>query len=167
MKVVVAAFTLAAALGAQPSASLVTTYCVTCHNARLRTGGLALEQLDVQNPAANAAVWEKVVRKMRGHQMPPPGSPQPKLQVSETFVAALESKLDAPSKGPRAGFVAIQRLNRTEYAATIKDLVGVDLKATEVLPQDIQVEGFDNIAAALSVSPALDRKSTRLNSSHT
>ena len=136
------------------SRAMVTTYCVTCHNARLKTGGLALDGLDLATPANDAQIWEKALRKLRGHQMPPPGSPQPAQKDVASFVAWMENTLDAHATGPQAGYVPIQRLNRTEYAATVKALVGVDVNAKEVLPQDIQVEGFDNIATALSVSPA-------------
>jgi hypothetical protein len=139
---------------ADPHRALVTTYCVTCHSARLKTGGLSLEGLNLQTPAQDAGIWEKALRKLRGHQMPPPGSPQPMQKDVDSFSAWMESTLDTHAKGPRAGFVPIQRLNRTEYAAAVKSLVGVEVNAKEVLPQDIQVEGFDNIAAALSVSPA-------------
>lgn len=86
--------------------------------------------------------------------MPPPGSPQPSQKDVDSFTAWMENTLDANAKGPKAGYVPIQRLNRTEYAASVKALVGVAVDAKEILPQDIQVEGFDNIAAALSVSPA-------------
>ncbi|HEY4364157.1 MAG TPA: DUF1592 domain-containing protein [Bryobacteraceae bacterium] len=134
--------------------ALVTTYCITCHSARLKTGGLALEGLDLGAAENDAAVWEKALRKLRGHQMPPPGSPQPKQQDVDSFMAWMENTLDHAAKGPKAGYVPIQRLNRSEYAATVKALVGVDVNAKEVLPQDIQIEGFDNIATALSVSPA-------------
>ncbi len=137
---------------------MVSTYCVTCHNARLKTGGLALDGLDLATPASDAAIWEKALRKLRGHQMPPPGSPQPMPKDVDAFAAWMENTLDThakdPKAGPTAGYVPIQRLNRSEYAATVKTLVGVDVNAKEVLPQDIQVEGFDNIATALSVSPA-------------
>ncbi len=137
-----------------PHQTLVTTYCVTCHNTRLKTGGLALDGLNLQTPADDAQIWEKALRKLRGHQMPPPGSPQPMQKDVDSFVGWMESTLDTHAKGFTAGYVPIQRLNRTEYAASVKALVGVDVNAKEVLPQDIQVEGFDNIAAALSVSPA-------------
>jgi mono/diheme cytochrome c family protein len=137
-----------------PHRAMVTTNCVTCHNARLKTGGLALDGLDLAAPANDAQIWEKALRKLRGHQMPPPGLPQPKQQDADAFVAWMENTLDTHPKGPKAGYVPIQRLNRSEYAATVKALVGVDVNAKEVLPQDIQVEGFDNIATALSVSPA-------------
>src|SRR5580698_7297786 len=152
------------AYGQVPSASaedglaqyrtMLATYCVTCHNARLKTGGLVLEGLDVRSPGNNGDIWEKALRKLRAHQMPPPGSPQPARQDADSFVAWMEGALDAHTKGPTAGYVPIQRLNRTEYAASVKMLLGVEVNAKEVLPQDIQVEGFDNIADALSVSPA-------------
>jgi hypothetical protein len=137
-----------------PHRELLTTYCVTCHNARLKTGGLALDGLDLAAAPNDAQIWEKALRKLRGHQMPPPGSPQPKQKDVDSFVAWMENTLDTHATGLTAGYVPIQRLNRTEYAAAVKALVGVDVNAKEVLPQDIQVDGFDNIAAALSVSPA-------------
>src|SRR5207244_3527381 len=102
----------------------------------------------------NAEIWEKVLRKLRGHLMPPPGSPQPPQKDLDSFAGWMENTLDTRAKGPKAGYVQIQRLNRTEYAASVKALVGVELKATDVLPQDGQIDGFDNIAAALTVSPA-------------
>jgi hypothetical protein len=113
-----------------------------------------LDGLNLQSATDDAQIWEKALRKLRGHQMPPPGSPQPMQKDVDAFVAWMENTLDTHAKGPKAGYVPIQRLNRTEYAAEVKALVGVDVKAKDVLPQDIQVEGFDNIAAALSVSPA-------------
>ncbi len=139
---------------ADPHRSLLNTYCVTCHNARLKTGGLALDGLKLEAAADDAQIWEKALRKMRGRLMPPPGAPQPSQKEIDSFAAWMENTLDTQAKGPRAGYVPIQRLNRTEYAAAVKTLVGVEVSAKDVLPQDIQVEGFDNIAAALTVSPA-------------
>jgi hypothetical protein len=133
---------------------MVNTYCTSCHNARAKVGGLALDGLDLQAAPDNAKIWEKALRKLRGHQMPPPGSPQPSQKDVDSFVSWMENSLDTRAKGPKAGHVPLQRLNRTEYVATVKSLVGVELKATEVLPQDGQVDGFDNVAAALTVSPA-------------
>jgi hypothetical protein len=115
---------------------------------------LRLEGLNLQAAADDAEIWEKALRKLRGNQMPPPGSPQPAQKDVESFVAWMENTLDTNAKGRKAGHLVIQRLNRTDYAATVKALVGVDVNPKEVLPQDIQVEGFDNIADALSVSPA-------------
>ena len=140
--------------GQDPQRALVATYCVTCHNARLKTGGVAFDGLDLATATKDAQIWEKALRKLRGHQMPPPGSPQPGQKDVDSFVAWMENTLDTHAKGPKAGYVPIERLNRSEYRATVKALVGVDVNAKEVLPQDIQVEGFDNIATALSVSPA-------------
>ncbi len=133
--------------------ALVNTYCTGCHNSRVKTGGLALDTVDLQAAADNAEIWEKALRKLRGNLMPPPGSPQPPQKDLDSFVTWMENTLDSHAKGPKSGYVPIQRLNRTEYAASVKALVGVDLKATDLLPQDAQIDGLDNIAAALSVSP--------------
>src|SRR5580704_11834870 len=134
--------------------SMLTTYCFTCHSTRAKIGGLALDGLDLGAPANDARTWEKALRKLRGHLMPPPGNPQPPQKDVDSFVTWMENTLDSHPKGPTAGYVPIDRLNRTEYAAAVKDLVGVEVNPKDVLPQDIQVDGFDNIAAALSVSPA-------------
>jgi hypothetical protein len=134
--------------------AMLTTYCFTCHSTRAKIGGLALESLDLHNAPDDARTWEKVLRKLRGHLMPPPGSPQPPQKDVDSFVSWMEDTLDSHPTGPKAGYVPIERLNRTEYAASVKALVGVDVNPKDVLPQDIQVDGFDNIAVALSVSPA-------------
>ena len=134
--------------------TMLATYCVTCHDTRLKTGGLVLEGLDIQSPGNHADIWERALRKLRAHQMPPPGLPQPAQKDADSFIAWMEGALDAHTKGPTAGYVPIERLNRTEYAASVRMLLAVQVNAKEVLPQDIRVEGFDNIADALSVSPA-------------
>src|SRR5438132_1429964 len=134
--------------------AMLTTYCFTCHNTRVKIGGLALDGLDLRAATDHAAIWEKALRKLRGHLMPPPGNPQPPQKDVDSFVAWMENALDSHAKGPKAGYVPVQRLNRTEYAASVKALVGVDVNPQDVLPQDIQVDGFDNIATVLSVSPA-------------
>ena len=133
--------------------AMLTTYCYTCHSTRLQAGGLALQGLDIQAAGADAEVWEKAVRKLRGRLMPPPGSPQPEQKDIDTFVRWMEDELDRNPRLPKAGHVGIQRLSRTEYAAAVKALVGVEIVPKDVLPQDAAVEGFDNIASALSVSP--------------
>ena len=86
---------------------MVQTYCVTCHSTRAQMGGLALEGLNPQAAAANAEIWEKVLRKLRGNQMPPPGSPQPPQKDVESFVAWMENALDTNAKGPKAGHLVI------------------------------------------------------------
>ncbi|MBV8844373.1 MAG: DUF1592 domain-containing protein [Bryobacterales bacterium] len=142
------------AVSADQHRAMLNTYCTGCHNSRAKVGGLALEGLDLRAAADNAEIWEKVLRKLRGNLMPPPGNPQPPQKDLDSFAGWMENMLDDDAKGPKAGHVPIQRLNRTEYAASVKALVGVELKATDVLPQDVQVQGFDNIAAALTVSPS-------------
>jgi hypothetical protein len=134
--------------------AMLATYCFTCHSTRAKMGGLALESLELADAPDDARTWEKALRKLRGHLMPPPGNPQPPQKDVDSFVTWMEHTLDSHPKGPTAGYVPIERLNRTEYAAAVKDLVGVEVNPKDVLPQDIQVDGFDNIADALSVSPA-------------
>jgi mono/diheme cytochrome c family protein len=143
-----------AAGGLDQYRGMLSTYCFTCHNTRVKIGGLALDGLDLQTPEQNAQIWEKALRKLRGRLMPPPGNPQPPQKDIDSFVVSMENALDSNAKGSKAGYVPIQRLNRTEYAASVKALVGVEVNANDVLPQDIQVGGFDNIATVLSVSPA-------------
>jgi mono/diheme cytochrome c family protein len=140
---------------AEQSQTLLKTSCVGCHNAQSASpaGGLALSNLNVQDAAQHPEIWEKVVRKLRGRLMPPPGSPQPDQKAIDSLVGYIESRLDSSTTGPKAGYVGIQRMSRTEYVAAVKALVGVEVTAKDVLPQDVAVEGFDNIASALSVSP--------------
>ena len=138
---------------ARPHQALLTTHCYSCHSTRAKAGGLALQGLDTQAAGADAETWEKVVRKLRGRLMPPPGSPQPEQKDIDAFVAWMENKLDTNPRAPKAGYVGLQRLSRTEYTAAVKALVGVEIVAKDVLPQDAAVEGFDNIASALNVSP--------------
>ncbi len=142
------------AAAADPHQTMLKTYCVGCHSAKTKTGGLSLEGMSTQQVAANAEAWEKVLKKLRGRLMPPPGLPQPSQKEIDSFTAYMTNALDTQAKGPKAGYVPIQRLNRTEYAASVKALIGVDVNENEVLPRDVQVEGFDNIAEALRTSPA-------------
>jgi mono/diheme cytochrome c family protein len=134
--------------------TLVESYCVECHNAAEATGGVVFEGLGPDDVALRPEVFEHAVRKLRGRLMPPPGEPQPEQPRVDSFIAWLERTIDRNAVMPRAGHVPIQRLNRTEYAAAVHDLVAVDIDAAEFLPAEIEVDGFDNIAAALSVSPA-------------
>jgi mono/diheme cytochrome c family protein len=135
-------------------AALLDTYCSDCHNKTLKTAGVAFDTLDLKHPEANAELWEKVLRKLRGRLMPPPGNPQPPQADIDEFTKWMESRLDANPGPITAGHVPAERLNRTEYAASVKSLLGVDVNAKDILPQDVQVEGFDNIASVLTTSPA-------------
>jgi mono/diheme cytochrome c family protein len=134
---------------------LLDQYCSDCHNLDDFAGGVAFDLLTPASIPDEAATFEEALRKLRGRLMPPPGSEQPAQADIDTFVAWLEGTLDAAATAhPGAGHVPVQRLNRTEYALAVKDLLGVDLNPADLLPADIEVDGFDNIAAALSVSPS-------------
>src|SRR5712675_3436547 len=134
--------------------STIQTYCFGCHNEGVRAGNLFLDQLGPESVSKQPEIFEKVVRKLRGRQMPPPGMPQPSQQEVDALVGWLESTLDESSKAHLAGHVPVQRLNRTEYANAVMDLLAVEIDPNQYLPADIAVEGFNNIAAALTVSPA-------------
>src|SRR6266850_4997959 len=134
--------------------STIQLYCFGCHNEGVGAGNLFLDQLGAESVPEHPEIFEKVVRKLRGRQMPPPGMLQPSQQEVDALVAWLESTLDESSKAHLAGRVAVQRLNRTEYANAVKDLLAVEIDPNQYLPADIAVEGFNNIAAALTVSPA-------------
>src|SRR5687767_7649209 len=108
----------------QDHQEMLNTYCVSCHNSRAKVGGLALDGLNLQAAADSAEIWEKVLLKVRGHLMPPPGSPQPAQKDVDSFVGWMENTLDTQARGPKAGRVPIQRLNRSEYVASVKALVG-------------------------------------------
>ncbi len=133
---------------------LLSQYCSDCHNSEDWAGSVAFDQLDVGQVGTETETWEHAVRKLRGRLMPPPGSEQPAQGEIDQFVSFLEGSLDANAARPQAGHVPLQRLNRSEYAQVVRDLLAVDIDTTEYLPLDIEVDGFDNIAAALSTSPA-------------
>jgi hypothetical protein len=153
------AFLPTSTLGQQPASSqqeLVNKYCVTCHNERAKTGGIVLEKIDVDHPAVNAELWEKVIRKLSAGLMPPSGAPRPDRAVSDKFRASLETAIDqAAASKPSPGATALHRLNRTEYANSVRDLIAVDVDVATILPADDSSEGLDNIADVLGTSPAL------------
>ena len=140
--------------GTDHANDLLSQYCSECHNSEDWAGSVAFDQLDIASVDRETETWEHAVRKLRGRLMPPPGSEQPAQGDIDRFVSFLEGSLDANAARPQAGHVPVQRLNRSEYAQVVKDLLAVDIDTTEYLPLDIEVDGFDNIAAALSTSPA-------------
>ncbi len=136
--------------------SLVNTYCVGCHNERLKTGGLMLDKADLSNVPQGAEIWEKVIRKVGNGSMPPMGLPRPDAAVSAAFVSSLESTLDqAAAAQPNPGRPALHRLNRAEYANAVRDLLALDIDVNSLLPPDDSSHGFDNIADSLGFSPSL------------
>jgi mono/diheme cytochrome c family protein len=135
---------------------VIDKYCVTCHNERTKTAGLALDALDLSNVATRADVWEKVVRKVRVGMMPPQGAPRPDQETAHALVEALTSSLDqAWLAKPNPGRGLIHRLNRVEYANAVRDLLALDVDTSSMLPPDDAAYGFDNIADALGMSPVL------------
>src|SRR5436190_7954194 len=106
--------------------ALVDRYCAGCHNDADFAGDLAFARLDHTNLAADAAVWETAIRKLRGHLMPPPGEPRPSEARTAAFVRWLEESLDdAARAAPNPGAPALHRLNRAEYANAVRDLLDV------------------------------------------
>jgi mono/diheme cytochrome c family protein len=141
---------------AAPSAALLSQYCVTCHNPRLKSGGLTLDAADLAQIENHPDTWERVVRKVRTGMMPPAGAPRPPRAALDAFAAGLESQIDrAAAAKPYAGAPALHRLNRAEYTNAVRDLLALDVDASALLPSDDSSAGFDNIADVLGVSPAL------------
>jgi mono/diheme cytochrome c family protein len=133
----------------------VKQYCATCHNDRVKTAGVSFDNLTVENIGQHADVFEKAVRKVRGRVMPPPNSRQPTAPAADALVAWLEQTLDkAESPAHVPDKLVLHRMNRKEYSHAVRDLLAVDFEAADVLPADDVAEGFDNIAAALQVSPS-------------
>lgn len=142
--------------GSAPVAALLDQYCIVCHNAEDWAGSLRLDDKDVAQIGRDAETWERVVKKLKTGMMPPAGEPRPARAALDTATAALEHGLDrAAVANPMPGYSALRRLNRTEYANAIRDLLHLDVDATTLLPLDDSSEGFDNIATALGVSPSL------------
>jgi mono/diheme cytochrome c family protein len=136
--------------------AVMDKYCVGCHNDKTKTGGLTLENLDLDRVPANADTWEKVIRKVRVGMMPPQGLPRPDQGTRDGLVSFLQTTLDrAAATNPNPGRPLVHRLNRTEYANAIRDLLALDVDSASLLPPDDSGYGFDNIADVLGVSPVL------------
>ena len=143
----------AAAASQQP---VLDRYCVSCHSERLKTAGLVLTS-GVENPGADPARWETVVRKLRAGVMPPPGLPRPDASAYRSLISTIEQALDRhaaanPNPGRKPPF---HRLNRAEYQNAVRDLLAVDVDVSPLLPGDDASYGFDNIAGVLRMSPTL------------
>ncbi len=128
-------------------------YCSDCHNPADLAGELSFEGLTLDEVPQHAEQFEAAIVKLRGRLMPPPGNPQPTADEVDGLIASLERTIDEHAP-PTAGYVAAQRLSRTEYAHAVKALLDVEIDPKEYLPSEIEIHGFTNIAAALSTSPA-------------
>jgi hypothetical protein len=150
-----AAQTSVATDGAKERA-VVDQYCVTCHNQRLTSGGLRLDELDLARIGEHPEIGEKIVRKLRAGMMPPPDAKRPDAATYDFLAGSLEKRLDAAAaSNPTFTSPGPHRLNRREYANAIHDLVGLEVDPAGFLPVDDTSDGFDNIAGALNTSPAL------------
>src|SRR4051812_9571908 len=146
-----------AALGAQQDA--INRYCVTCHNDRLKTSDLSLEKADVAHPALDPELWEKVQRKLQARTMPPQNARRPDEATYRLLQTTIEKALDAEAAAhPNPGAPILHRLNRSEYANAIHDLLALDVDVTSLLPADDAAFGFDNISDVLGVSPSLQER---------
>jgi cytochrome c5 len=145
---------LGAATDAAAQRAVVDKYCVGCHNAKLKTANLLLDQLDLTHLADHAETGEKIVRKLRAGMMPPTGMPQPDAATRDALITWMESELDrgAVTHLPAPG---LHRMNRTEYTNAVRDVLGLEVDAAKFLPPDDSTHGFDNIAGALTLSPSL------------
>ncbi len=142
--------------------ALIDRYCLTCHTQRQKDRGvvpIALDKLDLSKVAADAETWEKVIRKLQGGLMPPPGSPRPERPATRNLVSWLATELDkAAAATPNPGRPLLHRLNRTEYVNAIRDLLALDIDGASFLPPDDSAYGFDNISDALGLSPSLQER---------
>jgi Protein of unknown function (DUF1592)/Protein of unknown function (DUF1588)/Protein of unknown function (DUF1587)/Protein of unknown function (DUF1595)/Protein of unknown function (DUF1585) len=136
--------------------ALVDRYCSVCHNDKLRSGGMTLTELDVTHPDRNPELAEKIISKLQAGMMPPAGMPRPDAATLENFLVSFEGEIDRQAAlHPYAGRPALHRLNRSEYANAVHDLLAEDVNVTGMLPPDDMSHGFDNMADVLTVSPAL------------
>ena len=131
-------------------------YCTSCHTGPAAPAGLNLQALDVDNLDENGVTWEKLLRKLRNREMPPAGLPRPDEAGYKALIGYIENERDRlVDARPNPGRLTIHRLNRTEYANTIRDLLGIEVDVSQVLPADDIGYGFDNIGDVLNVSPLL------------
>jgi mono/diheme cytochrome c family protein len=145
---------------AEGEKAFLTQSCITCHSTAQKARGyepalrLTLDNLDPAHVEKDPETWEKVVRKVRAGMMPPSGMPRPNPQVFESAIVYLENELDKTAKShiPPPG---LHRMNRTEYANAIRDLLDIQIDPSKFLPSDDSTRGFDNIAGALGISPTL------------
>jgi hypothetical protein len=144
------------AVSAVSARQLLDTYCVSCHNSKVKTGGLTLDKSDVNRIGENPELWEKVVRKLRAGLMPPLGMKRPDPASYEGLAAWLETELDRTAAAkPKFVSPGIHRMNRTEYGNAVRDILGLEIDPAEFLPVDDSSYGFDNVASSLGISPAL------------
>jgi hypothetical protein len=140
---------------ANPKPTLVKQHCLACHNDKLKTAGLTLAEFDAEHAERTPEIAEKMIRKLRAGLMPPPPARRPDAAAAKAFVASLEAQLDQAAAKPNPGRRPFQRLSRAEYARAVRDLLGIDVDVSSLLPPDTISQGFDNIADEQAFSPTL------------
>jgi hypothetical protein len=144
------------AMTAEAQTALVKQYCVTCHNDRTKAGTLSLAAFDAAQAADTGAVTEKMIRKLRAGMMPPAGARRPEGAALANLAKALEDRIDrAAALSPNPGWRPFQRLNRAEYARSVRDLLDIDVDVTMFLSPDTISDGFDNVADSQALSPTV------------
>src|ERR1041385_7625897 len=145
-----------APMSVESQQAMVNQYCAGCHNDRLRSGGFSWAALDLAHPEKNPEQMEKVIRKVRAGRMPPAGAKRPEAATLTSFAAALETRIDQDATlHPYIKPPALHRLNRAEYRNSVRELLDLDVNVSGLLPADPKAGSFDNIADALTVTPAL------------
>ncbi len=134
---------------------LVQTYCTDCHNDQQLSGNQSFDHFDIDSTPNRTAQTEKMIRKLRAQMMPLPGAPRPSNDSLTMLVSAMEETIDHASAKPNPGSRPFQRLNRAEYEAVVKDLLGIEVNAGDYLPLDTKSANFDNIADAQALSATL------------
>jgi mono/diheme cytochrome c family protein len=146
----------AAATTVEGQRAFVQQYCVGCHNDRTKSGGFSWSELDVARPGHNAARAEDVIRKVRAGLMPPAGARRPEAALLTEFAASLGTRLDEMAAAhPVYKAPELHRLNRREYRSAVRDVLGLDVEVSALLPPDARTGAFDNMADALTITPAL------------
>ena len=137
--------------------AVLKRYCITCHNDRAKTGGLSFDGVNIANAGDNPEMWEKVLEKLHGNLMPPGGRPRPDEATHQNLISYLETSIDraAEARSNPGRTEALHRLNRAEYHNAVRDLLGLDIDISAMLPADDVSYGFDNIAGVQRMSPTL------------
>ncbi len=142
--------------------ALVDQYCVLCHDDGEESGGFAWSSIDLAHPELNAALAERMIRKVRSGLMPPAGAPRPDVRTMRSFAAGLEAQVDqATVTETYVRSPELHRMNRTEYQNAVRDLLGIHVDVSALLPPDARTSsgvaggGFDNMSEALTITPTL------------
>ena len=146
----------APAITPEAARAVIDEYCLGCHDRGGAKGELVLEKFDPANPEQQLPIAEKMIRKLRAGMMPPPGEDRPGPGVLDALATSLETKIDQTAlRRPNPGRRTFQRLNRAEYARSVRDLVGIDVDVAAFLPPDTLSHNFDNIADVQLLSPTV------------